>query len=233
MLDLLFSSVLNQAASTTSVAAVSASGFVLCAVTSILCGLACAFVYMYRHDYSKGFVVTLAIMPVIVQMVILLVNGNLGAGIAVMGVFNLVRFRSIAGTAKDIGSVFLAMAIGLATGMGYLGLAVLLTVVVAILNFVYVTSGFGEAADQAKLLKITVPEDLQFEGMFDQVLSRYSGAFRLEDIETTNMGSLYQLRYRIVLREGASQKDLIDDLRCLNGNLKISLSLAPVGKEML
>ena len=177
--------------------------------------------------------VTLAIMPVIVQMVILLVNGNLGAGIAVMGVFNLVRFRSIAGTAKDIGSVFLAMAIGLATGMGNLGLAVLLTVVVAILNFVYVTSGFGETADQAKLLKITVPEDLQFEGMFDQVLSRYSGAFKLEDIETTNMGSLYQLRYRIVLREGASQKDLIDDLRCLNGNLKISLSLAPTGKEML
>lgn len=233
MLDLLFSSVLNQTASTSSVAAASAGGFALCTIASILCGLVCAFVYMYRHDYSKGFVVTLAIMPVIVQMVILLVNGNLGAGIAVMGVFNLVRFRSIAGTAKDIGSVFLAMAIGLATGMGYLGLAVLLTVVVAILNFVYVTSGFGEAGGQAKLLKITVPEDLQFEGMFDQVLSRYSGTFKLEDIETTNMGSLYQLRYRIVLRESASQKDLIDDLRCLNGNLKISLSMAPVGKEML
>ena len=228
MLDSLFSSVLVGGS-----AAIGAGSFALCTIVSIVCGLACAFVYMYRHSYSKSFVVTLALLPVIVQMVILLVNGNLGAGIAVMGVFNLVRFRSIAGTAKDIGSVFLAMAIGLATGMGYLGLAVVLTAVVGLLNIVYVSSPLGRTGGTAKRLKITVPEDLEFEGLFNQVLSRHTESFELRRVETTNMGSLYQLEYSVVLSPDASEKRLIDDLRCLNGNLKISLGLAPTEKEVL
>ena len=233
MLDLLFSSVLNHAASTTSVAAVSASGFVLCTVASILCGLACAFVYMYRHDYSKGFVVTLAIMPVIVQMVILLVNGNLGAGIAVMGVFNLVRFRSIAGTAKDIGSVFLAMAIGLATGMGFIALAVLFTIIVGVVNVVYVLSPFGRPQQPEKVLRVTVPEDLEFDGMFDAVLARYTAEHELTEVCTANMGSLYQLEYRVRLAQPGIEKRLMDEVRCLNGNLKVSLSNAQISKEVL
>ena len=132
MLESTFSSVFGTAESL--VGAVSAADFLLCCVFSVVLGAACAGVYMFRHSYSKNFVVTLALLPLIVQMVITLVNGNLGAGIAVMGVFNLVRFRSIPGSAKDIGSVFLAMAIGLATGMGFLGLAVVFTVVVAVVN---------------------------------------------------------------------------------------------------
>jgi len=127
MLESTFSSVFGTAESL--VGAVSAADFLLCCVFSVVLGAACAGVYMFRHSYSKNFVVTLALLPLIVQMVITLVNGNLGAGIAVMGVFNLVRFRSIPGSAKDIGSVFLAMAIGLATGMGFLGLACVFTVV--------------------------------------------------------------------------------------------------------
>lgn len=231
MLDLLFSSVLGQTDS--AAASVAPEGFLLCTLTSILCGLVCAFVYMYRHEYSKNFVVTLALLPIIVQMVILLVNGNLGAGIAVMGVFNLVRFRSIAGTAKDIGSVFLAMAIGLATGMGYLGLAVLLTLVVGVLNVAYASTSFGEPEVQAKLLKITVPEDLEFEGAFDGVLASYTRSFELVRVETTNMGSLFQLEYRLLMKEAGLEKKMIDELRCLNGNLKISLGLSPVSREVL
>ena len=144
MLESTFSSVFGTAESL--VGAVSAADFLLCCVFSVVLGAACAGVYMFRHSYSKNFVVTLALLPLIVQMVITLVNGNLGAGIAVMGVFNLVRFRSIPGSAKDIGSVFLAMAIGLATGMGFLGLAVVFTVVVAVVNLLFVLTPFGTPA---------------------------------------------------------------------------------------
>ena len=157
MSDLMFSSVFGTADSL--VSSVSASSFLLCSVVSIVLGLVIAGVYMFRHRYSKNFVVTLALLPLIVQMVITLVNGNLGAGIAVMGVFNLVRFRSIPGSAKDIGSVFLAMAVGLATGMGFLGLAVLFTAIIAVVNVVYVLSPLGRPHEAEKTLKIVVPED--------------------------------------------------------------------------
>ena len=166
-------------------------------------------------------------------MVITLVNGNLGAGVAVMGVFNLVRFRSIAGTAKDIGSVFLAMAIGLATGMGYIGVAALLTVVVGLFNIIYVTTPFGNARGATKLLRITVPEDLEFEGLFDEVLGTYTSAFELQNVQTTNMGSLYQLEYKVSMKGEGLEKRMIDELRCLNGNLKISLGSPKANREVL
>ena len=166
-------------------------------------------------------------------MVITLVNGNLGAGIAVMGVFNLVRFRSIPGSAKDIGSVFLAMAIGLATGMGFIGLAVLFTIIVAIVNIVYVCTPFGKPAEPGKRLTVSVPEDLEFDGMFEDVLGRYTASHELVEIRTTNMGSLYQLEYEIRMRQSGTEKRMIDEMRTLNGNLKITLGRAPMAKEVL
>lgn len=207
--------------------------FLFCTVASIVLGMIAAAVYMFRHDYSKNFVVTLALLPVIVQMVITLVNGNLGAGIAVMGVFNLVRFRSIAGTAKDIGSVFMAMAIGLATGMGYIGLAVLFTIIVAIINIVFVVSPFGNEKTADQELKITVPEDLAYTDLVDPVLARWCSSAKLQSVETTNLGSLFQLRYKVSLKEPGTEKSLIDDLRTRNGNLKIAFCLAPTKKETL
>lgn len=232
-MDVLFTSVLGTTESAMST--VTTSGFMWCTLASIVLGLVCALIYMYKHDYSKNFVVTLALMPVIVQMVITLVNGNLGAGVAVMGVFNLVRFRSIAGTAKDIGSVFLAMAIGLATGMGYIGVAAILTVVVGIFNIIYVTTPFGTPRDSAKKkqLKITVPEDLEFEGAFDEVLGNYTATCELQNVSTSNMGSLYQLEYLVSMREDGLEKRMIDELRCLNGNLKISLGTPQMKREVL
>ena len=232
-MDAMFTSVLGTTES--AMTTVTSAGFMWCTLASIVLGLVCALIYMYKHDYSKNFVVTLALLPVIVQMVITLVNGNLGAGVAVMGVFNLVRFRSIPGSAKDIGSVFLAMAIGLATGMGYIGVAVILTVVVGIFNVIYVTTPFGQPHEGAKKkqLKITVPEDLEFEGAFDDVLANYTETCELKNVSTSNMGSLYQLEYLVSMKAEGLEKRMIDELRCLNGNLKISLGTPQVKKEVL
>ncbi|MBR3182014.1 MAG: DUF4956 domain-containing protein [Eggerthellaceae bacterium] len=232
-MDLLFTSVLGTTES--AMTTVTSAGFMWCTLASIVLGLVCALIYMYKHDYSKNFVVTLALLPVIVQMVITLVNGNLGAGVAVMGVFNLVRFRSIPGSAKDIGSVFLAMAIGLATGMGYIGVAAILTVVVGVFNIIYVTTPFGQPnkAVKEKQLKITVPEDLEFEGAFDDVLANYTSTCELKNVSTSNMGSLYQLEYMVSMKAEGLEKRMIDELRCLNGNLKISLGTPQMKKEVL
>ena len=158
---------------------------------------------------------------------------DFGAGIAVMGVFNLVRFRSIPGSAKDIGSVFLAMAIGLATGMGFIVLAVLFTIIVGIVNVAYVLSPFGRPQEPAKVLRVTVPEDLEFDGMFDDVLGRYTSEHELTEVRTTNMGSLYQLEYHVRLAQAGTEKRLMDEVRCLNGNLKVSLGNAQVTREVL
>lgn len=231
MLESTFSSVFGTAESL--VGAVSAADFLLCCVFSVVLGAACAGVYMFRHSYSKNFVVTLALLPLIVQMVITLVNGNLGAGIAVMGVFNLVRFRSIPGSAKDIGSVFLAMAIGLATGMGFIALAVLFTVIVGIANVVYVLSPFGKQKAPEKMLKITIPEDLEYDGVFDGVLARYTDEHELVEVQTTNMGSLFLLEYAVRMKEPGVEKRMIDEVRCLNGNLKVVLGRAAASKEVL
>ena len=231
MLDSMFTSVLG---STESVAAnVTTGGFLLCSVASLVLGAACALIYMFRHKYSRNFVVTLALLPLVVQMVITLVNGNLGAGIAVMGVFNLVRFRSIPGSAKDIGSVFFAMAIGLATGMGYLSLAVLFTAIMGIANVAYVLSPFGRMQTVERELHLTVPEDLEFEGVFEPVLERYVDSFELVEVQTSNMGSLYNLTYLMKLRADASVKELIDELRCYNGNLKVALVPAQMTRDSL
>lgn len=231
MLDTMFTSVLGTTDSL--VTSVSAANFLLCCVTSLVLGLACALIYMFKHQYNKNFVVTLALLPIIVQMVITLVNGNLGAGIAVMGVFNLVRFRSIPGSAKDIGSVFFAMAIGLATGMGFLALAVVFTIILGVANIIYVLSPFGKTKEVGKSLKITVPEDLEFEGKFDEVLSYYTKEYELVEVKTSNMGSLYTLEYEVKLPDEAKVKSMIDELRCLNGNLKISLGRLEKARESL
>lgn len=198
------------------VASVSTVQFLMCCAASIVLGAAVACIYMFRHKYSKNFVVTLALLPLIVQMVI-----------------TLVRFRSIPGSAKDIGSVFFAMAIGLATGMGFIALAVLFTFIVGVVNVVYVLSPFGRPQQPEKVLRVTVPEDLEFDGMFDAVLARYTAEHELTEVCTTNMGSLYQLEYQVRLAQPGIEKRLMDEVRCLNGNLKVSLSNAQVSKEVL
>ena len=227
MLDTALTSIFGPTESL--VAGVSTVDFLLCCLASIVLGAAVAAIYMFRHTYSKNFVVTLALLPLIVQMVITLVNGNLGAGIAVMGVFNLVRFRSIPGSAKDIGSVFLAMAIGL----GFIVLAVLFTIIVAIVNVGYVLSPFGKQKEPEKTLKITIPDDLEYDGVFDDVLKCYTDEHELTMVQTTNMGSLFLLEYAVRMKQPGTEKRMIDELRCRNGNLKITCGRAAASKDVL
>ena len=232
MFDTLFSSILT---STETSVSISSSAFLWCSLTSLVLGVAIAFIYMFKQEHTKNFVVTLALLPIIVQMVISLVNGNIGAGVAVMGVFNLVRFRSIPGSAKDIGAVFLAMAVGLATGMGYLGLAVVFTLIVGLANVIFVLSPLGgTTAHQAdKTLKVTIPEDLDYCSTFDDLFSKYTTKAELAEAKTTNMGALYQLTYDITLKDVTQEKSLLDALRTRNGNLQVSCGRPVLAKERL
>lgn len=212
---------------------VTLEGLLLCTGVSLGLGVLTALLFLFRNTYTKGFVVTLALLPAIVQVVIMLVNGNLGTGVAVMGAFSLVRFRSVPGSAREIGSLFLAMALGLATGMGYLGIAAVVTVLLGLAQLLLTLSPLGTARAEAKELKITIPESLDYTGIFDDILSRYTRQAALCRVRTTEMGSLYELQYHIVLKNNATEKRLIDELRCRNGNLTISCGRVPVGREEL
>ena len=230
MLDSVFTSIIDSSAT-----ALTSGSFLICSAASLVLGLIIAFVYMYKHNYSKNFVVTIALLPIIVQMVIALVNGNIGAGIAVMGVFNLVRFRSIPGSAKDIGTVFFAMAVGLATGMGYITLAALFTVVVSIANIIFVTSPLGQKMGKSidRSLKIAIPEDMDYISLFDDLFDKYTSKSELINVKTTNMGSLYQLEYSITLKNQDDEKLFLDEVRTRNGNLTVQCGRPVLAKETL
>ena len=195
--------------------------YLICAVTAALLGAVIAAVFMVKSRSSLSFAATLVLLPVAVQAVILLVNGNLGAGVAVAGAFSLVRFRSVPGTAREITAVFSAMAVGLAAGMGYLGLAVLFTLLVSALQLIMAFVLPHDAKDE-KQLRITIPETLDYENVFDDVFEQYTVSHRLLQVKTTDLGSLYKLTFGVVLKKGVSEKAFIDDLRCRNGNLEIS-----------
>ena len=198
------------------------SSFLICTGVSLLLGIGIALVAGYRSRSTQSLAVTLAILPAVVQAVIMLVNGSIGAGIAVAGAFSLVRFRSAPGTAREIAAIFLAMAIGLATGMGYVGLAALLFLILAGAMLALTVLRFGQKEDAGRILKITIPEDLDYDGLFDDLFERYTTAHTLEKVKTTNMGTLYELRYRITLRQEPVPKVFLDELRCRNGNLNIT-----------
>lgn len=194
------------------------TSFLICTGVSLLLGVGTALVAGYRSRSTQSLAITLAILPAVVQAVIMLVNGSIGAGIAVAGAFSLVRFRSAPGTAREIAAIFLAMAIGLATGMGYVGLAALLFLILAGAMLALTALRFGQKEDAGRILKITIPEDLDYDGLFE----RYTTAHTLEKVKTTNMGTLYELRYRITLRQEPVPKVFLDELRCRNGNLNIT-----------
>lgn len=198
------------------------TSFLICTGVSLLLGVGTALVASYRSRSTQSLAVTLAILPAVVQAAIMLVNGSIGAGIAVAGAFSLVRFRSAPGTAREIAAIFLAMAIGLATGMGYVGLAVLLFLILAGAMLALTVLRFGQKEDAGRILKITIPEDLDYDGLFDDLFERYTTAHTLEKVKTTNMGTLYELRYRITLRQEPVPKVFLDELRCRNGNLNIT-----------
>lgn len=205
----------------------------LCLGVSLFLGIIIAFVYMYRGTYSKSFVVSVALLPAMVQTVILLVNGNLGVGVAVMGTFSLIRFRSVAGTASEISSIFFAMAVGLACGIGYIIYAAVFTAIISIAMIFCKKFKFGEGVSSQRTLKIVIPEDLDYTDLFDDLFAEYTKKVTLERVRTTNLGSLYELKYIVILKNVKKEKEMIDKIRVRNGNLNIICSRTAVGKDEL
>lgn len=222
MLETIFKGVFDS--ETTAI--ISVGDFILCLAFSLILGIALALTYMYRTRYTKSFVLTLALLPAVVCVVIMLVNGNVGTGVAVAGAFSLVRFRSVPGTAKEICTLFLGMGAGLITGMGYLGFGALFTFVMCIIYLIYNRLDLGTTKNNAlyKTLTITIPEDLNYTNVFTEIFQEYTVNHSLLRVKTTNMGSMFKLTYNITLKNGADEKEMIDKLRCRNGNLEIVIS---------
>ena len=199
--------------------------FLLCLGVSLFLGLIMTAAYMFKNEHTKSFLITLALLPAVVCVVIMMVNGNIGAGVAVAGAFSLVRFRSAPGSAKEIVTIFLAMGAGLIAGMGYLGFAALFTVIMCAMFLIY-----NAVADNAKseavnkTVKITIPEDLDYTGVFDDIFYEYTKKTELVKVKTTNMGSMFRLTYNVTLRDATKEKEMIDRIRERNGNLEILIS---------
>lgn len=204
---------------------ISVQDFLLCLGVSLVLGLIMAAAYMWRNEHTKSFLVTLALLPAVVCVVIMMVNGNIGAGVAVAGAFSLVRFRSAPGSAKEIVTIFLAMGAGLIAGMGYLGFAALFTVIMCVM-FLFYNALAGNARSEAvnKTIKITIPEDLDYTGAFDDIFAEYTKKNELVKVKTTNMGSMFRLTYNVTLRDATKEKEMIDRIRERNGNLEIMVS---------
>lgn len=206
--------------------AVDVTDFLICILSSLVIGFVIALMYMYKSTYSKSFIVTLATLPAVVCVVIMMVNGNVGAGVAVAGAFSLVRFRSVPGTAKEIGVLFMAMGAGLITGMGYIAYGFAFVIIMGIVYMVYAQLDFGTKKQTAlnKTLRVTIPEDLDYTDVFDDIFEKYADKAELVNVKTTNMGSLFKLTYNVKFKEMNTEKNFIDEIRCRNGNLEITMS---------
>ena len=204
---------------------VSVGDFLLCLGISLMLGFIMAAAYMWKNEHTKSFLITLALLPAVVCVVIMMVNGNIGAGVAVAGAFSLVRFRSAPGSAKEIVTIFLAMGAGLIAGMGYLGFSVLFTVVMCAMFLIYnAIAGNTKSEEVHKTVKITIPEDLDYSGIFDDIFAEYTRKSELIKVKTTNMGSMFRLTYNVTLKDAANEKQMIDRIRERNGNLEIMVS---------
>lgn len=224
----MFDSLLSETSSTLSLETT-----LLCTVCSLVLGFLCALTYRIEERHSKNFMSSIIILPMLVQFVIMLVNGNLGTSVAVLGTFSLVRFRSVPGSSKEICYVFLSMAIGLATGMGYVSFACLFTIITCVVLYIVHKAPLKDPLHQLKELRITIPENLDYTEIFDDIFSEYTIKFDLIRVKTTNLGSLFELHYDITLKKDVSEKAMIDAIRCRNGNLTVICSRIKITHEEL
>lgn len=206
----------------------------VCTAASLLLGLGAAAVYRLRSGQpSRNMFVTMLILPALVQAVIMLVNGSIGAGVAVMGAFSLIRFRSVPGNSRDICFIFYAVCIGLATGMGYIAFAVIITVIIGLVLFAVSSTPWFRSAGSRKLLRVLIPENLNYTGIFDDIFSEFLSEYELVQVKTTAMGTLFDLRYRIIEKDPSREKEMIDRMRERNGNLTISIAALTGTEEQL
>ena len=207
-------------------------GFMISILCAMVLGLLTSLIFTHFTRHTGSLAITLAVLPPIVTLVIMMINGNVGAGLAVAGAFALVRFRSLPGTAKEVCGIFLSVSIGLACGMGYVGVALLYFVMMSLFIIAMETCRFGQGRLAERQLKITIPEDLDYEEIFDDLLEKYTVRWELVRVHTTNMGTLYELTYEVLMRNKAESREFINELRCRNGNLSISLGRAADKESM-
>ncbi len=224
----MFKGLFDSASATT----ISVENFLLCMGVALAIGLFLTLCYNFRSRSSKSFATTVAILPTIVCVVIMMVNGNIGAGVAVAGAFGLVRFRSLPGTAKEIAMLFLAMCAGLICGMGYLGYAVLFSLIMGMICLVY-SAVNPTGVKNSRTLTITIPEDLDYTEVFTDLLKEYTTSYELEQVRTTNMGTMFRLSYHVVMKDVSKEKEFVDKLRCRNGNLEIMIAKPGYGAPEL
>ncbi len=216
----MFNSIFN----TTSTLDIGIMNFLICMVVALLLGIFMAKIYAYKTKCTKGFISTLALLPLVVSMVIIMVNGNIGTGVAVAGAFSLVRFRSVPGSAKEIGAIFTAMCTGLTLGMGYIGFAIIFSIIACTFALILnISNLFGKSIEK-RILIITIPESLNYVNVFDETFTKYLKNYDLVSSKMTNMGSLFKLRYEVELKDLKCEKEFIDELRIKNGNLEIMIS---------
>lgn len=196
----------------------------ICSGVALLLGIALAITHLKTTQTTKGFLTTLAVLPLLVMAVMIMINGNLGTSIAILGAFSLIRFRSLQGHAKDLLSVFFAMMIGLALGMGHVLFAVVISVIAIIAIFFFSYTHFLEPDSAERILKVVIPEDLDYDEVFDDIFKKYTSRHKLVRTKTMNMGSLYKLTYDIKLKRGIKEKEFLDEIRVKNCNLKVLLS---------
>lgn len=216
----------------TTAVGLSITNALICAGVALVLGLTIAVTHKITSQTNKGFLTTLAVLPLLVMAVMIMINGNLGTSIAILGAFSLIRFRSIQGRAKDLLSVFFAMMVGLALGMGHVLFAVVITAIAifAIVFFTY--TSLLEPDQNEKILKITIPEDLDYDEVFNEVFKKYCKKATLMRMKTVNMGSLYDLTYNVKLKSSIREKDFLDAIRVKNCNLKVLLSQPVMEEDM-
>lgn len=223
----MFDNILNTASITT-------EQILICLGIALACGIAISLSYLFSNKhYTKSFAVALIILPALVQIIIMMVNGSIGTGVAIAGAFALIRFRSVAAGAKDICTVFFAMVIGLVIGAGYVGYAILFTIILCAIYIILSKSKFADANPKERQLTITIPEELDYAGAFEDVFNKYTTNHELVKVKTVDLGSLYKLHYNVTLKDAKQEKQFIDDMRCRNGNLTVTMSLMGQGKEEL
>lgn len=230
MLDTIFET--SEGSTTLSIVPADA---LICIGVALVLGLIISMIYIFtnrRKRFSTNFAITLVILPAMVSIVIILVGSDIARAFSIAGVFTLVRFRSLPGDSKDISHVLFAMAIGLAAGMGYIVFAAVATVIIGVVYFILMMTNYGVIRSVEKTLRITIPENLNYQGAFDDLFQEFTDKIYLDKVRTTNMGSMYELTYQLIFKKDADEKKFIDELRCRNGNLSILLCRAEV-VEML
>ena len=207
--------------------------FLIAIISSIILGFITAVTFMFRNTYTKSFISALILIPAIETVVIMLVNDNIGVGLSVAGSFALIRFRSVKGNAKELLAVFMAMTIGIICGTGYIALAAIFTLILCGVMFVLTLTDFGKQSDNDRYLKITVPESLNYDEAFEDVLKKYAVRYELDSVKTLTLGSLFRLDYKIYMKDSRELRQMIDELRTRNGNLEIMCGRASTNREEL